>query len=208
MGLVPHNQTYQESNLSFSVPAICRVSMSLPRRLQTLTRQQDNRLMIPQGCGIYQVRKPRLTASRFGEVVKRRDTTPVARFVRSLLYDRVRETKPMRYGRDNEPVAREAYKATMQRNGHPHLQTLQSGFVVDLANSWLGCSPDNIVCETLTPNVHLGWQNTNARQVLKKWLQLKSQSTSTISACTKCLAHRLLWERTTTTTIRFRVKWQ
>ena len=62
----------------------------------------------------YQVRKPRLTASRFGEVVKRRDTTPVARLVQSLLYDRVRETKPMRYGRDNEPVAREAYKATMQ----------------------------------------------------------------------------------------------
>jgi len=40
----------------------------------------------------------------------------------------------MRYGRDNEPVARAAYKATMQRNGRTHLQTLQSSFVVDLAN--------------------------------------------------------------------------
>ena len=53
----------------------------------------------------------------------------------------------MRYGRDNEPVARVPYKTTMQRNGHTHLQTLQSGFVVDLSNPWLGCSPDNVICD-------------------------------------------------------------
>ena len=52
----------------------------------------------------------------------------------------------MRYGGDKEPVARAAYTA-MQRNGHPHLQTLQSGFVVDLANPWLACSPDSIICD-------------------------------------------------------------
>ena len=111
--------------------------------IEEATRQQAD-----DSTGLwYEVRKPRLTASRFGEVAKRRDTTPVARLVRSLLYERVRETKAMRYGRDNEPVARAAYTASMQRNGHPHLQTLQSGFVIDPANSWLGCSPDNVVCD-------------------------------------------------------------
>jgi len=59
----------------------------------------------------------------------------------------IEEAKALRYRRDKEPVARAAYKATMQRNGHPHLQTLQSGFVVDLANPWLGCSPDNVICD-------------------------------------------------------------
>jgi len=51
----------------------------------------------------------------------------------------------LRYGGDKEPVARAAYTA-MQRNGHPHLQILQSGFVVDLANPWLACSPD-VICD-------------------------------------------------------------
>ena len=42
MVLTLHSHTFQESNLTFSVPAICRVSMSLPKWVQILRRQPDN----------------------------------------------------------------------------------------------------------------------------------------------------------------------
>ncbi len=53
----------------------------------------------------------------------------------------------MRYGRDNEPIARAAYQQMMRNSGHPELTTFCSGFVIDRTNPWLGCSPDDLVSD-------------------------------------------------------------
>ncbi len=53
----------------------------------------------------------------------------------------------MRYGRDNEPIARAAYQQLMRNSGHPQLTTFRSGFVIDRTIPWLGCSPDDLVSD-------------------------------------------------------------
>lgn len=57
-----------------------QVTESASKELEIVTRgQADNELWMAE-------RKTRLTASHFGEICKRRPTTPSARLVESLLY--------------------------------------------------------------------------------------------------------------------------
>ena len=94
----------------------------------------------------FEVRHRRITASNMGKVARRRQSTKVTNFVRSLLYESRKSSPAQHWGRDNEPIARKAYICYMQRNGH-NISTQASGFVVCLDNPWLGCSPDDIVTD-------------------------------------------------------------
>ena len=52
-------------------------------------------------------RQGRVTASTFGDIVRRR--AAYAPLVERLLYNKTRQTKAMQYGHDNEPKARHLY---------------------------------------------------------------------------------------------------
>ena len=55
------------------------------------------------------LRRERLTASTFGDIVKRRASTSLVPLVMKLLYGKQCITPAMQYGYYNEPVARDAY---------------------------------------------------------------------------------------------------
>lgn len=57
----------------------------------------------------YEQRNCQLNVSNFGVVARRRQTTPVAKLVKSLLYGTVREACPLLWGREHEQEARLAY---------------------------------------------------------------------------------------------------
>ena len=68
----------------------------------------------------------RVTASTFGEIVRRR--AAYAPLVERLLYNKTRQTKAMQYGHDNEPKARDLYcdyqvlpsTGICRKNGFPY----------------------------------------------------------------------------------------
>ena len=103
------------------------------------TRQQsEDRLWFHQ-------RRLRLTASNFGKVAKRRDTTLVANLVKTLLYGKVFSTAATRWGLSHEEDVRAAYIQYLHQQGHSTVTTSSSGLVIDLDEPCLACSPDGLV---------------------------------------------------------------
>ena len=88
--------------LCFEYKKSLYLSLSERERIEKSTREQAADSLW------YEQRKCRLTASTFGTVARRRQTTPVAKFVKSL-YDTVREARPLQWGREHEQEARLAY---------------------------------------------------------------------------------------------------
>ena len=102
-------------------------------RTELETRKQGN-------CPLWhEMRKYRLTASRFGEVVKRRKTTPCARLVKEILYPRSVSSDSLRWGRENEKVAIDDYCKLKGNLVHP------AGLFICRGYGYLGASPDGIV---------------------------------------------------------------
>ena len=94
----------------------------------------------------YHHRRIRITASNFGMVAKRRDTTPVANAVKTLLYTRPCDTKPMRWGCLHEEDARRAYTQYLHsQSTQPPPEVTKSGLVIDINEPCLACSPDGNV---------------------------------------------------------------
>ena len=122
------------------------VSQSERERIERATREQFAEALW------FEQRKCRLTASNFGTVARRRQTTPVGKFVKNLLYDTLREARPLQWGREHEPDARQAY---LQTKGTNYLLT-HSGLVIDAEHGWLACSPDDLVqdCSAEPENQH------------------------------------------------------
>lgn len=90
------------------------------------------------------MRRTRLTASNFGTVCKRRQTTPVANLVKNLLYTNESKTASLRWGIENESVARQEYVKEMAHRGKPVI-TKPSGLVIYQEHNYLACSPDGWV---------------------------------------------------------------
>ena len=87
-------------------------------------------------------RNGRLTASHFGEVAKRR--VSYAPLTIRFVYGKSQETKATRYGRQNEPLAREVY-ATYLHSRHPYAKVQTTGVHTDISESWLAASPEGLV---------------------------------------------------------------
>ena len=94
-------------------------------------------------------RKGRLTASHFAEVAKRRAS--YASLITRLVYGKMKETKATRYGRQNEPVAHEAY-AIYFRSRHPNATVQTTGVHIDVSQGWLAASPDGLVYDPTADN--------------------------------------------------------
>ena len=74
-------------------------------------------------------RRGRVTASTFGEIVRRK--AAYAPLVERLLYNKTRRTKAMQYGHDNEPKARDLYCEYLHKFCHQQASVKQTGFHTD-----------------------------------------------------------------------------
>ena len=110
----------------------------------------------------YSVRRYRLTASRFGDVISRKPTTPPEKLVLSILQPTDFSSVAMKYGIDHEKAALEAYIAFQQQNGHPDLLVSPSGFIINPKYCFLGASPDGAVYDPSSINEPLGLLKLNA----------------------------------------------
>ena len=91
------------------------------------------------------LRRPRLTASNFGTICKRRTSTPVTNAVKCLLYKSISSAvSSLRWGCENEDSARKAYLQEMASRGN-QVHTKRSGLVISMTHGCLACSPDDWV---------------------------------------------------------------
>ncbi|XP_062514511.1 uncharacterized protein LOC134190103 [Corticium candelabrum] len=95
----------------------------------------------------FEARKNRLTASIFADVVKRKAMTLPDPLVKIILgYTRIPTWLPaIRWGQDNEVVARLFYLEMQRRRGHAGIQVSECGLFVDTEHGWLGASPDGLI---------------------------------------------------------------
>jgi len=112
------------------------------RRIEQMTRLQSS-------CPFWhEVRYKRITGWKCGQILSQKSKTPA--LLRRLLYHKpfFPLPVPIKWGHDNEPVARQAYISFMQDNGHPYLTVSPCGFIVHPQEGWLGVSPDGMVTES------------------------------------------------------------
>ena len=100
----------------------------------------------------HQQRRLRLTASNFGKIAKRRQTTPVANIVKSLLYGKQFTTEATRWGLSHEEEAKKCYVEYLRVEGHPNVTVKSSGLVIDTEEPSLACSPDGLVKDPESPD--------------------------------------------------------
>ena len=101
----------------------------------------------------YKAREHRITASVFGDVLSRKPSTkPDVLVTRIIRKGRDLDTPALRYGREMEEVALQAYTSKMNGNGHPGLSVERCGFFISLAHPFLGGSPDAIINDPTFPD--------------------------------------------------------
>ena len=91
-------------------------------------------------------RKGRLTASKFGEVARRR--AAYAPLTIRYIYGRMRDIPALRYGRHHESDARTAYEEQL-KSKHPGAKVDTTGVHIDTTHCWLAASPDGLVFDPL-----------------------------------------------------------
>ena len=118
-------------------------SMSLSKevvdRIEEMTREQaDSKLW-------HALRNGRLTSSRFGEILHRRQTTDPRRLVKDIMGYGKSNSKhvppPIRWGRDNEPLARKCYLENRQAAGED-MEFESAGLSLLPEKCYLGASSD------------------------------------------------------------------
>lgn len=103
------------------------------KRIELQTRKQSD-------CPLWhELRKHRLTASRFGEISKRRKTTPCARLVKDILYPKSISSDSLRWGKYHEQDAIEEYSKASGNTVHP------AGLYISREHGYLAASPDGVV---------------------------------------------------------------
>ena len=120
--------------------ATFKESLKMPpgklRQIEQSTREQRNSSLW------FSVRRCRITASRFGEVLRRRTDTPPDKLVLSILQPRSFSSVATDWGVDKEPVARQAYVSFQHEQGKNELTVGPSGFLICESHPFLGASPD------------------------------------------------------------------
>jgi hypothetical protein len=112
------------------------ITMDEARQLADMTTQQS------ASQQWYDARRPRLTASVFGEIMKRKADINES-FMSRLFTDQNFKTAATQHGKQNETKAKELY---VQRNPGVHIH--DCGFVVNPSFSFLGATPDGKVCDS------------------------------------------------------------
>ena len=125
-----------------------------PEKIQQIeqsTREQRNSPLW------FEVRRYRLTASRFGEVLKRRQETPPDRLVLDILQPRSFHSVAIDWGIKNEPLAIQEYMSWCRYRGKHEVVVEPSGFYISETHPFLGASPDGIVYDPANMNEPFGF---------------------------------------------------
>ncbi|XP_031333159.1 uncharacterized protein LOC116182246 [Photinus pyralis] len=110
----------------------------------------------------------RLTASKFGDVVKRKDTTSCDALVKSILStDYSFQSPAMEYGKIHEGVAISKFETLTGK------KVQQAGLYIDVNCGYLGASPDGIICENEIVEVKCSFKVANMKKSLKEAVESK-----------------------------------
>lgn len=131
---IPQGQELEKSIEEFKKSL--SVSEQRAREIERLTVNQHHS---PQW---FDVRRYRLTASKFGDIYSMRHDTPPDATVRRILEQRQFVTPATKWGIDHEKDAVEAYVKYQQSHGRAGLTVCPVGFYISHSNSFLGASPD------------------------------------------------------------------
>ena len=93
----------------------------------------------------FDVRRHRLTASMFGEVMRRKTGTPPDSLVLRILEHKHFTSAALEWGMKNEPVAIQKYVEMQLACGHDGLSAFPSGFIISESYPFLGATPDGSV---------------------------------------------------------------
>ena len=131
-------------HLESEIMARFSLSLDVVAEVESATREQAS-------CPLWHdLRNGRITSSRFGEVLHRRETTDPKRLVCDIIgySERVPDTPALRWGRNNEKHARQEYLKFMEDQGHPVGYT-ESGLHLSPDAAYLGASSDGILHDLL-----------------------------------------------------------
>jgi len=123
-----------------------RLSSGEVAAIEAATREQS-------GSALWQaIRNGRLTSSRFGEILKRRQTTDSRRLVKDVMgYNGLMKKVPpqIRWGKDNEDRARQCYIKNRQQYGED-MEVEASGLHLMPDRSFIGASSDGkVLCKNV-----------------------------------------------------------
>ena len=109
------------------------------RRIESSTRQQRN-------SGLwFDVRRYRLTSSKFGSIIHRQASTPPDSLVLSILQPKQIKSLAVDWGVKQEASAIEQYITHQRALGHADLTVAPCGFFISQSHPYLGASPDGAV---------------------------------------------------------------
>ena len=106
--------------------------------LEKETRKQSSSSVWFEAC------RMRITGSICGCIILQKEKTVALLY--SCLYPKpmIHLPKPIAWGHQHEPLARNEYMyvSNMNSHGHPGLKTSEAGFIIHEDKCWLGASPD------------------------------------------------------------------
>ena len=115
------------------------VSEESIRKIERDTRQQRKSTVW------HSVRRFRLTASMFGNVLRRKPNTPPDSLVLSILQPKQFESAATDWGIQQESLAIHQYARYQWSHGHPDLSVAPCGFHISPEHPFLGATPDGAV---------------------------------------------------------------
>ena len=112
-------------------------------RMQVSAKERSNIEMKTRGqgnCGLWvKLHKGRLTSSRFGEVCKRRKSTPCERIVKDISHSSSPNSQAINWGITHEDDAVKTYQSMTGSTVSP------AGLFLSVEQGFLGASPNGIV---------------------------------------------------------------
>lgn len=105
----------------------------------------------------FSVRRYRITASHFGEIMHRKSSTAPDKLVLRLLQPKQFSSVATEWGIRNEAVAIEQYQKHQQSRGHIGLTVSPVGFFISSSHPFLGATPDGAVFDPSSPEEPYGF---------------------------------------------------
>ena len=134
---IPDDLKVKETVAAFK--ASLKLSSDKLREIEQNTREQRHSTLW------FSVRHYRLTASRFGEVFRRKPTTPPDALVLSILQPRTFSSAATDWGIQNESLAIQAYLSYQHQQGRDSITVGPSGILVSETYPFLAATPDGTV---------------------------------------------------------------